>query len=419
MNAFSWTFLAMLGLSVAVEAWLARRQIRHVLAHRDTVPAAFRDRVSAEEHRKAADYTAARNRFGLINLAFGGVLLLGWTLGGGVDLFDRAWHGLLGPGLASGIALLLSVLLVMTLLELPLGAWRTFVLEARFGFNRTTPRLFAIDALKGLLLMVVLLVPLAWVALWLMERAGTAWWFYLWAVWIGFQLLLTWAYPRLIAPLFNRFSPLDDEAMRVRIEALLARCGFESRGVFIMDGSRRSSHGNAYFTGLGRSKRIVFFDTLLERLDGDEIEGVLAHELGHFHHRHITKRLVSGALISLAGLALLGWLSAQTWFYTGLGVSTPSPAAALLLFALAVPPFTALLTPIGSWLSRRHEFQADAYAAAHSDAVALIRALVKLTRDNAATLTPDPLHSAFHDSHPPTPVRIEALQRLLPATPAP
>ena len=406
MLPFTLLFLFMLALSVGVEAWLARRQLHHVLAHRDAVPEAFRKRVPLEDHRKAADYTVARVRLGLVHMAIGTMVLLAWTLGGGVAVLDAAWRDLAGPGLLAGTGLLVSALLIGVVIELPLAVWKTFRLEARFGFNRTTPRLFVLDTLKSLLLALALATPLAWAALWLMAQAGPAWWAWLWALWIGFNLLLVWAWPRFIAPLFNKFKPLEDAALRERIDALLERTGFTSRGLFVMDGSRRSAHGNAYFTGLGRNKRIVFFDTLLEGLNPVEVEAVLAHELGHFRRRHITKRLVSGALLSLAGLALLGWLAEMPWFYRGLGVDTPSDAAALLLFALALPAFTTLLTPVGAWLSRRHEFEADAFAAEHSDATALVRALVKLYRDNANTLTPDPLHSAFHDSHPPAPVRI-------------
>lgn len=410
MHPFTLLFLAMLTLSVAVEAWLSRRHARHVAAHRDAVPEAFRDRVSLEDHQKAADYTVARVLFGNMHLAIGTAVLLAWTLGGGVAALDTAWREFAGPGLLAGTGLLVSALLIGVAIELPLAAWKTFRLETRFGFNRTTPRLFAIDTLKSLVLLLALATPLAWAALWLMDRAGPAWWAWLWALWLGFNLLLVWAWPRFIAPLFNEFKPLEDAALRERIDALLERTGFISNGLFVMDGSRRSAHGNAYFTGFGRSKRIVFFDTLLEGLEPSEVEAVLAHELGHFKRRHILKRLVTGALISLAGLALLGWLAGQAWFYTGLGVDVPSDAAALMLFALVLPAFTTLLTPVGSWLSRRHEFEADAFAREHSDASALVRALVKLYRDNASTLTPDPLHSAFHDSHPPAPVRIARLE---------
>ncbi|HEY5719671.1 MAG TPA: M48 family metallopeptidase [Gammaproteobacteria bacterium] len=409
MNTFTLLFLCMLGLSLGVEVWLALRQLRHVRAHRERVPAPFADRVTPEEHRKAADYTVARTRFGLVGLAAGALLLLGWTLGGGIALLQAQWQGLLGPGLAAGVALLLSVLLLGVLLELPLAAWRTFRLEARFGFNRNTPRQFALDTLKGLGLALALGVPLAWAALWLMQRAGPGWWLWLWALWFGFNLLLAWAWPRLIAPLFNRFTPLTEAALKARVDALLARTGFDSRGVFVMDGSRRSAHGNAYFTGFGRAKRIVLFDTLVATLAPAEVEAVLAHELGHFRLHHVAKRLAASALLSLGGLALLGWLAGQAWFYHGLGVAQPSDAAALLLFALALPPFTTLLHPLGAWLARRHEYQADAFAAQHSDRAALAAALVKLYRDNASTLTPDPLHSAFHDSHPPAPLRLARL----------
>jgi len=411
MMTFTLIFLGMLSLSVATEAWLALRQVRHVRSHRGAVPAAFRDRVDLAAHRKAADYTVARTRFGLVGLALATVVLLGWTLGGGLAAMQGLWQQFAGSGLAAGVGLIVSVVVVGMVIELPLAAWRTFRLEARFGFNRSTPQLFAVDTLKGLLLVLALTVPLAAAALWLMERAGPGWWGWLWLLWVIFNLLLAWAWPRLIAPLFNRFTPLEKGVLRTRVEALLERTGFDSRGLFVMDGSRRSGHGNAYFSGLGRAKRIVLFDTLLGSLEAPEVEAVLAHELGHFRLHHVTKRLVSGAALSFAGLALLGYLADQAWFYHGLGVAHPSAAAALLLFALALPPFTTLLQPLGAWLSRRHEYQADAFAARYSDPAALATALVKLYRDNASTLTPDPLHSAFHDSHPPAPLRIARLER--------
>ena len=312
---------------------------------------------------------------------------------------------------------LLSAVLIMALLELPLSAYHSFVLEQRFGFNRMTPRLFLADAVKSGLLLLLLGAPLAWIALWLMERAEDLWWLYLWGVWIAFSLLLSWAYPAFIAPLFNRFSPLQDETLRQRIDALLAKCGFTSKGVFVMDGSRRSAHGNAYFTGLGNHKRIVFFDTLIGALAPDEIEAVLAHELGHFRLRHVSKRILALALSSLAGFALLGWLIDKPWFYAGLGVPRPSYHAALTLFMLVAPVFGFFLRPVAAYVSRRHEFQADAYAARHSDPAALSRALVKLYEENATTLTPDPVYSAFYDSHPPAPVRVARLSDKINAQP--
>jgi STE24 endopeptidase len=418
MNLLTLLFLAALLSHYGIELWLSLRQARRVRAHRARVPEAFAASISLAAHQKAADYTLASLRFGRVEQAAGVLLLLAWTLGGGLDALDRAWRSpasdLPGP-IATGLAVLLSAGLVMALLDLPFAAWRTFVLEQRFGFNRADSRLFVTDTLKQWLLGLAFGAPLIAGALWLMQT-GPRWWLWVWLLWLGFSLFMLWAWPTLIAPLFNRFSALADEGLRVRIERLLARCGFASDGVFVMDGSRRSAHGNAYFTGLGRHKRIVFFDTLINTLDGDEIEAVLAHELGHFRRRHVQKRMAFMALASLAALALLGWLRGETGFFTGLGVVTPSDHMALLLFMLALPPFTALLSPLFARVSRRHEFEADAYAAEHSDGRALIAALVKLYRDNAATLTPDPLYSAWHDSHPPAPVRIAHLRAKLVTT---
>ncbi|HEB80588.1 MAG TPA: M48 family peptidase [Chromatiales bacterium] len=418
MDDFRLLFLLFLAVATLTQLWLNRRHIRHVLRHRDRVPDAFRERITLQSHRRAADYTVARTHLGGLETLYGGALLLGWTVGGGLEWLDRAWRGMgLGP-LVTGVAVLLTVFLLLGLLELPFSVYHTFVLEERFGFNRSTPAVFAGDLVRQFALTVVLGTPLVWVALWLMAHAGGLWWLYVWAVWIGFGLLMTWAYPTLIAPLFNRFSPLDDTALRVRIERLLARCGFSSSGVFVMDGSRRSAHGNAYFTGLGRHKRIVFFDTLLGNLEHREVEAVLAHELGHFRLHHVRKRLVHTALLSLAGLAVLAWLMRRPWFYSGLGVTTPSDYTALLLFLLVLPTFTFLLQPIAARLSRRHEYEADAFAAEQAEPNALIRALVTLYEENASTLTPDPLYSAFHDSHPPAPLRIAHLSDRMATKPA-
>ncbi len=408
MNLLTVLFLAALLAGYGIELWLSLRQARRVRAHRGQVPEAFAANIPLAAHQKAADYTLASLRLGRVEQLAGVSLLLAWTLGGGLDALDRAWRELLPDPLAMGLAVLLSAGLLMSLLELPFAAWRTFVLENRFGFNRADARLFVTDTLKQWLLGLAFGAPLAACALWLMG-SGPWWWLWLWLLWFGFSLSMLWAWPTLIAPLFNRFTALADESLRARIERLLARCGFSSDGVFVMDGSRRSAHGNAYFTGLGRHKRIVFFDTLINTLDADEIEAVLAHELGHFRRRHVQQRMIFMAMVSLAALALLGWLRGQAGFFTGLGVGTPSDHMALLLFMLALPPFTTLLSPLITRVSRRHEFEADSYAAEHSDGRALIAALVKLYRDNAATLTPDPLYSAWHDSHPPAPVRIAHL----------
>jgi len=412
MNALSLLFVLALAAGLIVELWLLRRQSAHVSAHAVQVPAAFADRIELAQHRKAAEYTLAQIQASRCELGFAALWLVLLTLGGGIALLQALWDGTGWGPLWSGTALVLSVLFVLALLDLPYDAWRTFGIEARFGFNRTTPGQFARDKLLGALLGLALGGPLVATVLWVMTAGGALWWLYAWLVWMGFTLTLSWAYPRLIAPLFNRFTALEAGPVRERLERLLERCGFRSDGMFVMDGSKRSSHGNAYFTGLGRSKRIVFFDTLLNALAPEELEAVLAHELGHFRRRHVAKRLLAIAAITLLGLAVLGWLRTQPWFYAGLGVPDGSPAVALLLFLLVAPVFTQFLRPVGAWLSRRQEFEADAYAAAQADAGALVRALVKLYRDNASTLTPDPIYSAFHHSHPPAPARIAHLEAL-------
>ena len=397
---------------VAVELWLSQRQVTTVARHRGTVPTPFAASISPDEHAKAADYTIAKARFGRIALVWDAILTLALTIGGGLASLDALWRrsDLAEPWL--GLAVIASVALLLQLAGLPLSLWRTFGLEARFGFNRTTPMLYLSDLAKSLALAVVLGGPLLLATLLLMERAGRWWWLAAWGLWLAVMLLMTWAWPAFIAPLFNRFSPLEDQTLRQRIEALLARCGFTSKGVFVVDSSRRSSHGNAYFTGIGRNKRIVFFDTLLETLGHGEVEGVLAHELGHFRLKHVRKRLLVSVAAAFAGLAVLGWLATQGGFYRALGVPTPSAHAALLLFLLVVPAFTFFLTPLGSLWSRRHEFEADAFASHNASAADLASALVKLHRDNASTLTPDPLYAAFYYSHPPPLVRIARLQEL-------
>ena len=392
------------------ELWLSQRQAATVLKNRDSVPGPFADSVSAREHAKAADYTLAKVRFARIVTPVDAALTLALTVGGGVAAVDALWRRttLAEPWL--GIAVIATVVLIIQAVNLPFSVWRTFGLEARFGFNRTTPALFLADLGKSLALAVLLGGPLLFVTLWLMQHAGHWWWLWAWGVWLGFMLLMAWAWPAFIAPLFNRFSPLADEGLRLRIEALLSRCGFASRGVFVVDNSRRSSHGNAYFTGIGRHKRIVFFDTLLEHLTHPEVEAVLAHELGHFRLKHVRQRLLLSVATSFVGLALLGWLAGQSGFYRALGVPTPSTHAALLLFALTVPVFTFFITPLGALWSRRHEFQADAFAERHASAAELATALVKLHRDNASTLTPDPVYAAFYYSHPPPLTRITRLR---------
>jgi STE24 endopeptidase len=408
-------FVAALAVTLCLKFWLATRQVRHVARHRDAVPAEFAERVPLVAHRRAADYTIARVRLGLLELVLGTAVLIGFTLLGGLQwLHDTVVAWLPDAPFLRQLLLLVLFVTISSLLELPLSWYRQFRLEERFGFNRMTLRLWVADIAKGTVVSVALGLPLAAAVLWLMRRAGDEWWIWAWVVWMTFNVFVLILYPTVIAPMFNRFEPMADGPVRRRVEALLGRCGFASKGLFVMDGSRRSAHGNAYFTGLGRAKRIVFFDTLLSRLSGEEVEAVLAHELGHFKRRHVTKRVIASFAMSLAGLWLLGQLAQQPWFYQGLGVtvSQDREALALILFFLALPSFTFALLPLASLLSRRHEFEADAFAASQSDARDLVSALVKLYEDNAATLTPDPLHSAFYDSHPPAAQRIGRLNRL-------
>ena len=410
MHTFTLVFIIALALTTLLRYWLALRHIRHIRAHRDSVPADFSASISLESHHKAADYSIAKTRLGNLNTLVEVALLLAFTLGGGIEALNTLWQNLLGPGLWQGTALILSVFALSALIEIPLGLYRAFGIDARFGFNKMTVALFFADLAKQVLLGALLGIPLVLGVLWLMAQMGEYWWFYVWGAWMAFNLLVLAVYPTFIAPLFNKFTPLDDSALKGRIEQLMDKCGFKAQGFYVMDGSRRSTHGNAYFTGFGKSKRIVFFDTLLARLGHDEIIAVLAHELGHFKHRHIAKRIALMAAMSLAGLWLLGWLMDKAWFYHGLGVATQSTAAGLLLFLLAMPVFTFLLQPLMSFYSRLNEFEADSYAAKNASAQDLVRALVKLYNDNAATLTPDPLHSAFYDSHPPAAIRIAHLQ---------
>jgi STE24 endopeptidase len=412
MHWFAGLFVLLLVASTLTRSWLNQRQVAAVLRHRAEVPEAFRAQIDLAAHQKAADYTVASAQIGRWDNLLDAALALLLTLGGGLNAIDSAWQAAHLPAVWHGTVVVLSSFLLVSLIGLPLSLWRTFGVEARFGFNRMTVGLFVADLFKGLLLGLVLGGPLVFVILWLMQRAGSLWWLYAWFVWLAFTLLITWAWPTLIAPLFNKFTPLSDEALKQRTEALLQRCGFSSRGVFVMDGSRRSVHGNAYFTGVGRSKRIVFFDTLLERLQIAEVEAVLAHELGHFRLHHVRWRLVLSLAFGLGGLALLGLLTQWPDFYRAFGIATPSPHAALLLFVFVLPVFTYFTTPLGAWWSRKHEFEADEFAAKFADARQLAEALVKLYRDNATTLTPDRLHSAFYDSHPPALVLISRLQQL-------
>jgi STE24 endopeptidase len=417
-RAFSCLFVAALCAETAVRLWLAGRQMAAVRRHRDRVPPAFEGKISLAEQQRAADYTVARVRLGRYSTVADAAIKLLLTLGGGL-----AWAQELATRTHSsepwrGAAAVLGVIFVLQLLDLPFAMWRTFRIEARFGFNRMSPGLFLLDLVRRSILGFALGAPLVLAILALMQKAGPWWWVWAWLLWLGVMLALTWAAPRFIAPLFNRFSPLTDAALRERVEALLGRCGFTAAGgVFVMDGSRRSAHGNAYFTGIGRNKRIVFFDTLLARIDLDEIEAVLAHELGHFRLHHVRQRLAVSAASVLAGLAILGWLARQPDFYAALGVPAGSPAMALLLFVVVVPVFTYFATPVAAWWSRRHERQADDFALRYASADHLAGALVKLYRDNASTLTPDRVHSAFYDSHPPALERITRLRGL--ATPPP
>ncbi len=407
-------FVIFLVACVMTQLWLASRQIRHVSRHRDTVPEAFSPRISLSSHQRAADYTIARVRLGMLERMTDAAVLVALTLLGGLDAIQHIVGAVTQHEFFRQLLLILVVSLLLGLLSLPFTVYRQFFLEERFGFNRMTPSLFISDLCKGLLVGAVLGVPLVAAVLWLMAEAGSHWWIWAWGLWAGFNLLVLLIFPTWIAPLFNQFTPLDNPELDSRIKALASRCGFALNGLFVADGSKRSAHGNAYFTGFGRSRRIVFFDTLLSRLTGDEIEAVLAHELGHFKHKHIIKRLVLNFGGALLFFALLGWLSGQTWFYTDLGVTPQlgarNDAMALILFFLVVPIFTFMLTPLFSWFSRRDEFEADRFAASQSDSEKLVSALVKLLDDNAATLTPDPVHSAFYDSHPPAAIRIRHLQ---------
>jgi STE24 endopeptidase len=410
MHPFTALFLAALGAATALRLYLAYRHVSFVCANRARVPPAFASAIPLDAHQKAADYTAVKTRFGMMGTLVDAVVLLALTFGGGLNAAAEAASALFGPGIARGVTLIALVAVALSLIELPFNLYRTFRIEARFGFNKMTLRLFALDLIKGVILAALLGLPLLALILWLMEEAGSLWWLYAWVAWSAFNLLMLAIYPTFIAPLFNRFSPMQDEALKGRIERLLLRCGFRSQGLFVMDGSRRSSHGNAYFTGFGRSKRIVFFDTLLSRLEHGEVEAVLAHELGHFKHRHVLKRIGLLFIASLGFFWLLGNLMRHDWFYSALGVEQASTAMALLLFFLVMPVFTFLLQPLVGLYSRRHEFEADRYAVQNASALELKQALIKLYKDNASTLTPDPLHSAFYDSHPPAAVRIARLE---------
>ena len=399
-----------LSAGLLLKFWLASRQVRHVAQHRDQVPPAFAQTITLAAHQKAADYTITKTRFGLLEMALGAGLLLAWTLLGGISALNHGLFEWLGAGMTQQVALLVAFGLISGLFDLPLTLYQTFVIEERFGFNKMTFKLWLIDAVKSSLIGAVIGLPIVALILWLMGAAGTYWWLWAWCVWMGFNLLMLVIYPTFIAPIFNKFAPLEDETLKTRVNALMKRCGFSAKGLFVMDGSKRSGHANAYFTGFGAAKRVVFYDTLLANLSADEVDAVLAHELGHFKHKHIIKRIVSLFGLSLLGFALLGWLAQQVWFYTGLGVQpnlgAPNDALALLLFMLVAPVFSTFISPLFAQVSRKHEFEADAYAVAQTSGAHLRTALLKLYEDNASTLTPDPLYVKFYYSHPPASERL-------------
>jgi len=409
---FTTVFALAVVVGTLLKFWLASRQIRHVAVHRNVVPDPFSHTISLAAHQKAADYTIAKTRIGLLELAFGTAILLAWTLLGALDALNVALVRTLGTGMPQQLALLGAFALISGSIELPLAWYQTFVVESRFGFNKMTWRLWVADLLKSTLVGAMLGLPVAALILWLMGSAGSLWWLWSWAAWMGFNLLLLMVYPTVIAPMFNKFKPLDDESLKSRVTALMQRCGFAAKGLFVMDGSKRSAHANAYFTGFGAAKRVVFYDTLLARLSPAEVDAVLAHELGHFKHRHVIQRMLMLFALSLAGFALLGWFSSQAWFYTSLGVrpnlgaGAPNDALALLLFMLVVPVFTLFVSPLFSRMSRKHEFEADFYAVAQTSGADLSAALLKLYQDNASTLTPDPMYVKFYYSHPPASERL-------------
>ena len=408
--AMTLTLAVLLVANLLTKLWLSGRQVRHVAQHRSQVPAAFAHTISLEAHHKAADYTLAKARVGVMDLGLDAITLMAWTLLGGLDLLNQVTLDWMGEGMGQQIMLVVSFSLIGGLIGLPLSLFQTFGVEQRFGFNNTTPKLWVSDMLKGLLVGMVLGLPILWLVLWLMQAGGSLWWLYTWAALVVYQLFVMWIAPNVIMPLFNKFTPLEDATLKDRVTALMTRSGFTAKGFFVMDGSRRSAHSNAFFTGFGAAKRVVFFDTLLAKLNGDEMEAVLAHELGHFKHRHILKMMATSFATSLAGLALLGWVSQQVWFYTGLGVmpnlNGNNSALALLLFMLVLPLFTFFVSPLSARRSRKFEFEADAYAVANSDGKALANALLKLYQDNASTLTPDPWYVAFYYSHPPASQRL-------------
>jgi STE24 endopeptidase len=410
MNSFTLIFLLALIVCYTVQFWLAKRQSDHVASHRAAVPDAFKDRVSLEAHQKAADYTIEKGKLGTIDSIIGIIVLLWMTLGGGINAAFVFWAGHIASPMLAGITALATIFLVMTLIDIPTSLYQTFVIEEKYGFNKSTITQFVKDMLMQLGLSAAIGFPILALILWVMDSVGSMWWLWAWAIIMSFSLLMSWLFPTVIAPLFNKFTPMQEGSLKDRIQGLLARCGFNSQGIFIMDGSKRSGHGNAYFTGLGNNKRIVFFDTLVNSLDEEELEAVLAHELGHFKRKHVIKMLVATSVMTLISLAILGWLTNESWFYNGLGVDQPSNAAALLLFMLVSPIFTFFMQPISAYFQRKFEFEADDFAASNAKATKMISGLVKLYEENASTLTPDPLYSAFHYSHPPAAIRIAHLE---------
>ena len=410
MNTFTFVFLIALFISSSIQFWLAKRQADYVAAHRSAVPDAFKSKVPLTAHQKAADYTLAKIKLGNIDGALGIIVLLLLTLGGGINTAFEYWSTIVSSPLIAGVAATATIFLLMTLVEIPTSVYQTFVIEEKFGFNKSSVNQFIKDQLLHLALGAAIGLPLLALILWVMDNVGPQWWLWAWGIIMGFSLLMSWLYPTVIAPLFNKFTPMEEGSLKDRIQGLLARCGFNSQGIFIMDGSKRSGHGNAYFTGLGNNKRIVFFDNLVNSLEEEELEAVLAHELGHFKCKHVIKMLIATSIMSLISLAILGWLINELWFYTGLGVEQPSNAAALLLFILVSSSFTFFMQPISAYFQRKFEFEADDFAASNAKASKMISGLVKLYEENANTLTPDPLYSAFHYSHPPAAIRIAHLE---------
>ncbi len=410
MNTFSIIFLIAIAISFSIQYWLSRRQHSYVLKHKNAVPDAFKDKVALDAHQKAADYTVEKGRLGDIESLFGMILLIILTLGGVINWLFEFWANLGLSTMLSDLAAVASIVVLMTLLEMPSSYYQTFVIEEKYGFNKSTVAQFFKDQVIALALITSIGMPLLALILWVMDSVGELWWLYAWAILISFSLLMSWLFPTVIAPLFNKFTPMEDGSLKDRIQGLLARCGFSSNGIFIMDGSKRSGHGNAYFTGMGNNKRIVFYDTLIESLEEEELEAVLAHELGHFKCKHVIKMLVASSVMTLISFAILGWLITENWFFSGLGVETQSNAAALLLFALVSPVFTIFMQPISAYFQRKFEFEADDFASQNAKASKMISGLVKLYEENASTLTPDPLYSAFHYSHPPAAIRIAHLE---------